>query len=473
MNRVPTGIAGLDRILLGGFVPGSAVLVDGTPGSGKTNLGLQFVHCGATMYGEPGLVITFEEFSHQVIRDALALGWDLQALIGQRVLRIVPTSPAVFQQEMAGADGLISEMIREMGAKRILIDSVSHFARLCASETERREVFNALVNMLRRSGLTSLLTREVHFRPGLGRDEEVSFEQYAADAALRLSYEPVDETRRARYVEVVKARGQGFIPGKHLFDIAEGGLTVFPNFDPGELTDRTECGAIERLSTGVPGLDDMLEGGLVRGFTTLVAGPAGGGKTAIGMQFLAEGARRGEAGLFVSLRSSSEKLRRQIAALEVELNQPGAAPVRIACEHPAMVNPYRVLESVIADAGERNVRRVVLDSTGEIEQAFNDAARFQQWVFDFVNRLYVKGVTALLLGGPVGSFEPTELASTAIAGIVDGIIGLCNVHARGEIRQGLYVLKSRGAGHSTDVRPYTISAGGLRVVTRRVSVYDE
>lgn len=473
MSRVATGVAGLDRILLGGFVPGSAVLVEGTPGAGKTNLGIQFIYHGITDFDEPGLIVTFEEFSSQMIRDAAALGWDLQALIDAGKLRIIPTSPAVFQQEMASAGGLISEMSREMGAKRILVDSVSHFQRLSATDSEGREIFNSLVNMLRRSGFTSLLTKEVRVRHADAALEEVSFEQYASDAALRLSYDYVDATRRARFVEVVKARGQGFVPGKHLFDIGKGGITVYPNLDPTEVAHVPLERRLERIATGVPGLDEMLEGGLVRGFTTLVAGPAGVGKTAIGLQFLAEGAREGESGVYVSLRSRPEKVEQLTHSLGVELNLPGGAPVEVVYAHPGTVNPYRVLENLVRSAAERGVRRAVIDSTMEIADALNDDARFVQFVHDLVNRLHAQGVTTLLLGGASGAMEPSELASAPLAGIVDGIIGLCYVEARGVIRQGLYVLKSRGSGHSTDIRPYTISEGGLRVQTRRVTVYDE
>jgi circadian clock protein KaiC len=472
VGLTPTGVEGLDRILLGGFVRGSSVLIEGTPGAGKTNLGLQFICKGILDQGEPGIVVTFEELSHQIIRDAASLGWDLASLIDAGKLKVIPTSPAVFQQEMAGGGGIISEIAREMGAQRILIDSVSHFARLSESATQAREVFNALVNMLRRNGFTSLLTKEVRVRAAEVAAEEVSFEQYASDSAIRLSYDFVDTTRRARYIEVVKARGQRFIPGKHLFDIAEGGVTVFPNFDLDEPADETGSSEPERISSGVPGLDEMLEGGLVRGFTWLVAGPAGLGKKAIGLQFLTEGARVGEPGLYVLLKGGASKLNMLAASLDVGLKQAKGATVEVKGFHPANVNPYRVLEAVIESSEARGVQRVVIDSTRELELAFSDDSLFEQFAYNLASRLYRQGVTTLLLAGAGGPTEPTELAGTVLAGIVDGILGLCYVPSRGEIRQGIYVLKSRGSGHSTDIRPYTISPGGLRVTTRRVTVYD-
>ncbi len=473
MNRVATGIPGLDQVLMGGFNRGNAILVEGTPGAGKTNLGLQVVYAGATLHDEPGLIVTFEQFSHQMIRDAESLGWDLQALVDSGKVRIIPTSPAVFQQEMAGSDGLIADIVREMGAQRIVIDSVSHFARLYGDDAERREVFNALVNMLRRSGLTALLTREVRLRAGSGASEEVSFEQYVSDAALRLTYENVDATRRARYLEVIKARGQGFLPGKHLFEIGQGGLTVYPSYDPGELKGEPSNGPLERLSTGVPGLDEMLSGGLHRSFTTLVTGPSGVGKTVIGLQFLADGMKAGEPALYTSFRSGPGKLVRLARALEIPLETEEGGHIRFDCPHPAMMNPYRVLEDIIQAAEDEGISRVVIDSTREIEDAFRDEARYDQFVYTLVHRLYTCGVTTMLLGGPGKTEEPSAPASTSIGAIVDSIIGLCHVSTRGDIRQGIYVLKSPGSAHVNDIRPYSIATGGLKVATRRVTVWDD
>lgn len=473
MNRVATGIPGLDQILKGGVKRGNAVLVEGTPGAGKTNLGLQVIYAGATLYDEPGLIVTFEEFSHQIIRDALSLGWDLQTLIDSGKVRIIPTSPAVFQQEMAGSGGLIADIVREMGARRIVIDSVSHFARLYSDDAERREVFNALVNMLRRTGLTAWLTRELRLRTAGGASEEVSFEQYASDTALRLTYEHVDATRRARYLEVIKARGQDFLPGKHLFDIGPGGLTVFPSFDPGEFAAEPPAAPLDRISSGVPGLDEMLGGGLYRSFTTLVTGPSGVGKTALGLQFLSDGMKQGEPGLYVSLRSGRAKLMRLADSLQIPLCTDDGDHIRFECPHPAVVNPYHMLDDIVHASDSEGITRVVIDSTREIENAFHDESRYEQFVHNLVHRLYERSVTALLLDGPRRTEEPSGPASTAVGAIVDGIIGLCHVSTRGSIRQGIYVLKSRGSAHSTDIRPYTITTGGVKVTTRRVTVWDD
>ncbi|HOS94965.1 MAG TPA: ATPase domain-containing protein, partial [Armatimonadota bacterium] len=279
MARAKLGVAGLDAILHGGVVPGNAILVEGTPGAGKTTLGMQFIYAGITQHNEPGLIVTFEEFPSQMYRDAGMLGWDLQALANENKLKIISTSPAVFRQETAGPSGLITQMAREIGAERVMVDSISHFQRLTQDPAEQREIFNSLVNMLKRGGFTAMLTKEVKSRSG----DEVSFEEYASDTALRLTYEVEASTQRARYVEVVKARGQDFIPGKHSFLIGRGGITVFPSVALSTDDDAAKA-HIERIDSGIPGLDEMLHGGLIRAWSLLLVGPAGSGKTIFGLQ---------------------------------------------------------------------------------------------------------------------------------------------------------------------------------------------
>jgi len=295
MERTELGVPGLDDILHGGVVTGNAILVEGTPGAGKTTLGLQFIHAGVTRFDEPGLIVTFEEFPSQMHRDAEQLGWNLRSLSDDNKLKIISTSPAVFRQETAGPDGLISQMAREIGAQRVFIDSISHFQRLTQDEAERREIFNSLVNMLKRAGFTAMFTKEAKLRTG----DEVSFEEYASDAAIRLTHEMEAGTLRTRYLEVVKARGQDFVPGKHSFVIGAGGVTVFPSTHAGP-DDAPSAAGMERISTAIVGLDEMLDGGFIKTWSVLVAGPAGTGKTILGLQVVAEGARRGEPALFLS-----------------------------------------------------------------------------------------------------------------------------------------------------------------------------
>ena len=129
MDRVKTGIEGLDQLLFGGLLPGDAMLVSGAPGTGKTSLGMQYLYNGITKYQQPGLFITFEEFPQRIYRDAANYGWDFRALQDAGQLKVLFTSPEILQQDIVREEGLVSQMIRETKAQRVVVDSITHLQR--------------------------------------------------------------------------------------------------------------------------------------------------------------------------------------------------------------------------------------------------------------------------------------------------------------------------------------------------------
>jgi len=159
-QRVPTGIETLDTMMCGGFLPGSANLVEGAPGTGKTTLAMQFIHHGITRHKEPGLLITFEEFPQQYYHDAMQFGWDLAALEKQGMLKLVFSDPQTTLEELSKPDGRFVKMIEEFGIKRAAIDSMTHFEGLSTDQTELRETERAFINALKREKVTSVLLRE-------------------------------------------------------------------------------------------------------------------------------------------------------------------------------------------------------------------------------------------------------------------------------------------------------------------------
>jgi len=161
MDRVNTGIEGLDQLLHGGFLRGDAILAAGAPGTGKTSLGMQYLYNGITKYREPGLFITFEEFPERIYRDASNYGWDFRALEDQGKLKVLFTSPEVLQQDIIRDQGIVREMIAEIGATRVVVDSISNLEGTAESPRQFRESVYGLVNALKSESLTSLLIREV------------------------------------------------------------------------------------------------------------------------------------------------------------------------------------------------------------------------------------------------------------------------------------------------------------------------
>jgi circadian clock protein KaiC len=229
MNRVKTGIKGLDEMLSGGFLAETANLVEGAPGTGKTTLGMQFIYNGIAQFNEPGLIMTFEEFPQQYYRDAEALGWNFRGLEQSDKLRVIMTSPEVGKADLESVGGRIEAMAREIGARRILIDSLSHFERLSDDPVELRNVVYGFINALKREGLTSVLTRE---SPALigesdSAEEDVAF---VADSYIMLRYVEIESAIRKALL-VLKLRGSDHAKDIRQFEITSGGIEVRSKFE--------------------------------------------------------------------------------------------------------------------------------------------------------------------------------------------------------------------------------------------------
>jgi len=228
-DRVQTGIPGLDEMLGGGFLPDTANLVEGAPGTGKSTLGMQFIFNGIQRFNEPGVILTFEEFPQQYYRDAEAFGWPFHELETADKLRVVMTSPEVSQADLERVGGRIEMLVREIGARRILVDSLSHFERLARDPIDLRRIIYAFINALKREGLTSLLTRE---SPALIGESSMSDEDIAflVDSYLMLRYVEIESAIRKALV-VLKLRGSDHAKDIRQFEITGSGFEVRSKFE--------------------------------------------------------------------------------------------------------------------------------------------------------------------------------------------------------------------------------------------------
>ena len=229
MERIKSGVPGLDDMLSGGFLTQSANLVEGAPGTGKSTLGMQFIYNGITQFKQPGLILTFEEFPQQYYDDAATFGWDLRALEEANQLRVIMTSPEVSYADLERVDGRIQNMIQEIGAKRILVDSLSHFDRLSDDAVERRGLLFSFINSLKREGLTSLLTRENTALIGetTTPEEDVAF---IVDSYLLLRYVEIESAIRKALL-VLKFRGSDHAKDIRQYEITRTGLEVRSKFE--------------------------------------------------------------------------------------------------------------------------------------------------------------------------------------------------------------------------------------------------
>lgn len=229
MEHVKTGIKGLDEMLFGGFLPQTANLVEGAPGTGKTTIGMQFIYNGITQFDEPGLIITFEEFPQQYYHDAAAFGWDFEQLEKDGKLRVIMTSPEVTRLDVESVGGMIETAVTEMGARRLLVDSITHFERLTQDPVELRSLEYSFINALKREGLTSLLTRESPTLLGEAPegDSDIAF---VVDSYLLLRYVEIESTIRKALL-VLKMRGSDHAKDIRQFEITDHGVEVRSKFE--------------------------------------------------------------------------------------------------------------------------------------------------------------------------------------------------------------------------------------------------
>ncbi len=229
IERITTGITGLDEMLRGGLLRGSAVLVEGAPGTGKSTLGMQYIYQGAKVENEPGLILTFEMFPRQYYRDASNFGWDFQALEAANKLRVMMSSPEVARTDLKTVSGQIEAMAYQIKAQRILVDSLSHFERLTDDPVELREMIFEFINGLKRIGLTAMLTRENAALLGETTDMEEDL-AFVVDGYVMLRYVELSSAVR-RALLILKLRGSDHAKDIRQYEITSKGLEVRAKFE--------------------------------------------------------------------------------------------------------------------------------------------------------------------------------------------------------------------------------------------------
>ena len=238
-DRLSFGSSELDEMVGGGLLRGTATLVSGAPGVGKTTLGLQFLISGIKQ-GQPGLLVSFEEFPASLIRDTRQLGWDLNALEKEGLFKIVFTSPEVFLGSIKAEDSPLSEVLHTLSPERIVVDSTAHFQRLTDDiPIELREIYNTLVNAMKREGMTSLLLDEAInvLEIQSGRMASLPF---LVDTVILLRYVEIDSAMQ-RAIAIMKMRGSQHQKEIRSFQIQKGGLKIGEPFSgrEGVLTGNT------------------------------------------------------------------------------------------------------------------------------------------------------------------------------------------------------------------------------------------
>jgi circadian clock protein KaiC len=454
-----SGVPGLDEVMLGGFLPGRSIMIEGYTGTGKTVLGMSIVEAGIREAGEAGVIVSFEQLPETLYGDARSLGWDLRELERQDKLRVVFVSASTLVEEISTQIGRVNQLLAEIDARRLFLDGINMLDTVERDPFQRRRLIDRVLASFRREGLNVFFSREKAELSPLGTTPE----SYIADTVIQLSYVQ-QHGRRTRYLEVVKSRGQPTLNGIHSFTIGLSGVKVYPR-QKAPLLQPTSLGFLdERASFDVPGLDDMLDGGLYRRSTTLIAGSSGTGKTLLSLQFVIAGAQRGERGMYISLEEPAEQIIGNARILAPNVEQLVAAGIlTVLSMSPLEMDINEQIVRVRQALSGGNFRRLAFDGLSNYEDLLPEV-EYKDYVYALLTFLKAQGVTAVVTSEIRGLTAVERVTEYGTSYILDNIIMLRFVELGNTLRRALVVLKTRGSGHANDIREYVITSQGIDII---------
>lgn len=460
LPKSPTGIDGFDEITGGGLPTGRPTLVCGSAGCGKTLFAMEFLIHGALDNNEPGVFLAFEETTQDLVENVASLGVDLNELIAKKKIAIDHVQLERSEIEETGEydlDGLFVRLgyaIDSTGAKRVVLDTLEALFASLPNEAILRAELRRLFRWLKDKGVTAVITAE----RGSGTLTRHGLEEYVSDCVILLDHRVIEQvsTRRLR---VVKYRGSAHGTNEYPFLIDKDGITVMPVTSLG----LDHKASNERVSTGIPQLDEMLGGdGVYRGGSILISGTAGTGKTSIAATFAQAVCKRGERCLYFAFEESMSQIARNMRSIGLDLKPPidrgllqfyASRPTAYGLEmHVATM--HKLIEDFKPDA-------VVIDpltnliNVGSQHEVRSALLR----LIDLIKLRQITGVFTSLTHEGQG-LETTDIG---VSSLMDTWLLVRDLETSGERNRGIYVLKSRGMSHSNQVREFRLTDNGIEL----------
>jgi circadian clock protein KaiC len=454
-ERMKSGNAEADYILGGGFPLNSINIIMGHPGSGKTIFAEQLIFDNASDDRPILYLTTLSEPLAKVVRYLQGFRFFDEAKLGSQVV-YEDIGARLAKDGISALMPLLQDAIRTIAPKIIVIDSFKAVHDLAPSVADRRRLVYEMTALLTAYGTTAFLLGEYT------EDDILRFPEFAvADGIVEMSRRRLGN-RDERYFRVYKLRGSQYLEGAHAFRITDAGLDIFPRLVSPTLPEGYEP-ATDRLSTGVRGLDEMLDGGVWRGTTTLLAGPSGAGKTTIALQFALEGARQGEPTLYMNFQENPSQLMRTIRNLGIDPEEAQAQGLDLVYASPVELQIDSIIVDMFRRIQQRRVRRVVVDALGDLASAATDPQRLHDYLYALVQHFAVSTITSILNLETQGNTMGAAGTQNAMSYLSDNVL-LLTVDGDERTRRAIRVLKTRGSAHDTRVREVEITAAGLAVL---------
>jgi len=462
--KTPTGIYGLDEITGGGLPKGRPTLICGSAGCGKTVLAIQFLIKGITEYNEPAVFMSFEESAKDLTENVKSFGFDLGKLIERKKLRIdyVRVERSEIQEtgeyDLEGLFIRLGHAIDSIGAKRVVLDTIeSLFSGLNNTAILRSEI-RRLFQWLKEKGVTTIITGErgdtTLTRQGL--------EEYVSDCVILLDFRVIEQiaTRRLR---IVKYRGSTHGTNEYPFLIDENGVSVLPITSLKlEHTTSTEI-----ISTGLPALDKLFDGGgYFKGTCTLVTGSAGTTKTILAAYFALSSCKRKKKVLYFSFEESPNQLIRNM--LSVGMNLKPYVKSKLLLIHssrPSLHGLEMHLLSLHKYIQEFKPQTVIIDPISSL-LSVGSRGEVRAMLARLMDMLKGHQINALFTSlSQEQTDSQNDSAEEAVSSLADTWIKLRNVESNGDRTRSLYIVKSRGMGHSSEVSDYIVTDQGIKIIS--------
>lgn len=452
--RISTGNPQADSILGGGFPANSINIIMGQPGTGKTIFAEQLLFHNANAARPLLYLTTLSEPMTKVVSYAQRLGFFDVDQVGTGVLyddlgaELVANGPSALVPH-------VLESIKQLSPSIIVIDSFKAIHDLAESTPEMRQIISELAGVVSAYDMTVFL---------LGEYTQDNIEEYpefaVADSIVQLERNALG-ARDERYFRVLKLRGSGYREGQHAFRITDTGLKIFPRLVTP--TFETYTPTLERTSTGVEGLDDVIGGGVWRGSTTLLVGPTGAGKSTVGLQFALEAHRLGETVLFVNFQENPAQVQRMIRSLGTDPESAYENGFHHLYTSPVELQIDSVIIEIFNFIETAHVQRVVIDAVGDLSTAASDPQRVHDFLYSLLQHLTVRNVTTLLnLESALGVSSARD-EQQRWSYMSDNVLLLERADGGGAERT-IRVLKTRNSAHNQLPHRVEIRRDGVHVI---------
>jgi circadian clock protein KaiC len=460
-DRARTGIPGLDDVLAGGLPRRRLYVVQGSPGAGKTTIGLQFLLAGRDA-GERGLYVTLSETIEELRASSKAHGWSLEGIDLHEVLPPEDVSAEAentlfhpSEVELNETTGTIIREIERCNPTRLVIDSLSEIRLLSQNALRYRRQLLSLKQFLAGRQCTSMFLDEA------GNEEGDMHLQTISHGVLRLEQLAPQFGAERRRLRILKLRGLKFRGGYHDFKIETGGIEVFPRLIAAEHVEPAEGGT---MASGIPALDSLLGRGVDRGTTTLIMGPAGTGKSIIASQYASAAAARGEKVLMVIFDEGTGTLLQRTGALGIPFARfVENRMIQVRPIDPAELGPGEFTHLVRNSVEREGARLIVIDSLSGFFNAMPEERLLTVQLHELFTFLRQKGVVVLITLPQHGFVGPNLGSPVEVSYLADTVVLLRYFEADGEIRKAISVVKKRSGLHEPFIRELAMDSGGLRV----------